>query len=259
MGIMYNLNYKTEMKAIRIFAAAIVAVFAVSCNAQKSNVKVDAELPTSAQVDTASYLLGVNIGSMIKNNNFADDLSELNMSEFKKGMQDFLKAEGNPYSPDFAEQFKIDPNTMSQILNDFIMKRVNYKAALNEAEGKAFLVKNAKRVDVDTTASGLQYTIIAEGAGEKIAPSDTVWVNYKGTLIDGTVFDENENTQFIANRVIKGWTEGLGLLGEGGKAVLYIPAELGYGSRGNQAIMPNSVLIFDVEVLRVGRYVPAEK
>ena len=247
------------MKTIRIFAAALVAAFALSCNAQKSNVKVDVELPTAAEVDSASYLLGVNIGSIIKNNNLADDLKDLNMAEFKKGMQDFIKAEGDPYSPEFAEQFEIDPNTMSQVLNSFIMKRMNYKAAVNEAEGKAFLKKNAKREDVDTTASGLQYTILAEGAGEKITPNDTVWVNYKGSLIDGTVFDQNENTEFVANRVIRGWTEGLGLLGEGGKAVFYIPAELGYGDRGNQAIQPNSVLVFDVEVLKVGRYVPAEK
>ncbi len=247
------------MKAIRIFAASIVAVFAISCNAQKSNVKVDVELPTTAEVDSASYLLGVNFGSIIKNSNLADDFKELNMAEIKKGMQDFINAQGDPYSNEFADQFDIDPRTMGQVLNDYIMKRMDYKAAVNEAEGKAFLVKNAKREDVDTTASGLQYTIIAEGAGEKIAPNDTVWVNYKGSLIDGTVFDQNENTEFVANRVIRGWTEGLGLLGEGGKAVFYIPAELGYGARGNQAIQPNSVLIFDVEVLRVGRYVPAEK
>ena len=248
-----NLNYK-KMKAIRIFAVALVAVFAMACNAQKSSVKVDVELPTSSEVDSASYLLGVNLGSIIKNNNMADDLKDLNISAMKKGMQDFLKAEGTPYNADFGTQFDIDPNLMSRILNEYIMKRMNYKAAVNEAEGKAFLAKNAKRADVDTTASGLQYTIISEGVGEKVAPNDTVIVNYKGTLIDGTVFDQNDSTEFVANRVIKGWTEGLGLLGEGAKATLYIPAELGYGSRGNQAIAPYSVLIFDVEVLKVNRY-----
>ena len=244
------------MKAIRIFAAVLVSVLALSCNAQKSNVKVDVELPTSAEVDSVSYLIGVNFGSFIKQNGFADDLKEINMSELKKGMQDFMKAEGSPYEPNFGAQFDIDPNTMTQVLNGFMMKKQAYKAAVNEAEGKAFLVKNAKREDVDTTASGLQYTIVAEGAGEKIAARDTVWVNYKGYLIDGTVFDQNDSTQFVANRVIRGWTEGLGLLGEGGKATFYIPAELGYGSRGNQAIAPNSVLIFDVEVLKVGRFNP---
>lgn len=250
------------MKAIKIFAAVLVSVLAVSCNAQKSNVAVDVELPSAAEVDSVSYLLGVNIGSILKGNNFAEELNDLNMSEFKKGMQDFFKAEGNPYDPTFGEQFDIDPNTMNTVLQSFIMKKQNYKAAVNAAEGKAFLAKNAKREDVDTTASGLQYTIIAEGAGEKIAPQDTVWVNYKGTLIDGTVFNENnseEGIMFVANRVIRGWTEGLGLVGEGGKLTLYIPSSLAYGERGNQAIAPNSTLIFDVEVLKVGKFTPAEK
>ena len=242
------------MKAIKIFAAALVAVFAISCGSNKSNVKVDAELPSASEVDSVSYLIGINVGSFIKN--FADDINEIDMAQFKKGMNDFLKAEGSPYDPEFGAQFDVDPNQMNQIFNAFVAKKNNYKAAVNAAEGKAFLAKNAKRADVDTTASGLQYTIIAEGAGEKITPMDTVWVNYKGTLIDGTVFDENDSTQFVANRVIRGWTEGLGLLGEGGKATLYIPAELAYGSRGNQAIAPNSTLIFDVEVLKVGKFAP---
>ena len=247
------------MKTIKFFAAAaIVAALAVSCNSSKGP-KVDVEMPTAAEVDSVSYLIGVNFGSFIKGNNFAEDLSELNMAQIKKGMQDFLKAEGSPYDPEFGKQFDIDPNMMSDILNNFIMQRMNYKAAVNAAEGKAFLAKNAKRADVDTTASGLQYTIIAAGAAEKIAPQDTVWVNYKGTLLDGTVFDENndeEGIMFVANRVIRGWTEGLGLVGEGGKMTLYIPAELAYGERGNQAIAPNSTLIFDVEVLKVGKYAP---
>ena len=255
-----NIKYFYYMKAIKIFAAALVATFALSCTTgTKSNVAVDAELPTAAEVDSVSYLIGVNFGSFLKGNNFAEDLNEINMAELKKGMQDFLKAEGSPYDADFGAQFKIDPNKMGQILNGYITKKQNYKAAVNLAEEKAFLAKNAKLENVDTTASGLQYTIISEGAEYKVAPQDTVWVNYKGTLLDGTVFDENDSTQFIANRVIKGWTEGLGLLGEGGKATLYIPSELAYGVRGNRSIEPNSTLIFDVEVLKVGKFVPKEE
>ena len=245
------------MKAIRIFAAAFAATLALSCGT-KSNVAVDVEMPSAAEVDSVSYLIGVNFGSFLKGNNFAEDLSEINMAQMKKGMQDFLKAEGTPYDENFGEQFKIDPNTMSKVLNGFLTKKQNYKAALNRAEEKEFLAKNAKRADVDTTASGLQYTIIAAGADEKINPQDTVWVNYKGTLLDGTVFDQKDSTKFVANRVIRGWTEGLGLLGEGGKATLYIPAELAYGERGNRGIAPNSTLIFDVEVLKVGKFVPKE-
>ena len=246
------------MKAIKFFAAAaLVATLALSCNSQP-DVKVDAELPTAAEIDTVSYLIGVNFGSFLKGNNFAEDLKEINMAEVKKGMEDFLKAEGNPYDPTFGEQFKVNLDRMGDVLNGFISKKQTYKSALNQAKGEAFLAKNALKENVDTTASGLQYTIISEGAEYKVQPQDTVWVNYKGTLLDGTVFDENDSTQFVANRVIKGWTEGLGLLGEGGKATLYIPAELAYGSRGNRTIEPNSTLIFDVEVLKVGQFVPKE-
>ena len=247
------------MKAIKFFAiAACAAALAVSCNSPKGGVAVEAELPTAAEVDSVSYLIGVNFGSFIKGNNFAENLGELNMAELKKGMQDYLKAEGSPYDVDFGDQFKINPNDMGRILNGFISKKQSYKAAQNLAEGKAFLAKNALKENVDTTASGLQYTIIAEGAAEKISSRDTVWVNYKGTLLDGTVFDENDSTRFVANQVIKGWTEGLGLLGEGGKATLYIPSDLAYGERGNRSIEPNSVLVFDVEVLKVGKYVAKE-
>ena len=246
------------MKAFRIFAAALVAAFAISCGSS-NNVKVDVELPSQAEIDSVSYLLGINFGSFIKGNNFAEDLSELNMAEIKKGMADFLAAEGNPYEVEFGKQFKIDLEKMGEILNGYLSKKQAYKAAFNLAKEREFLASNAKKANVDTTASGLQYTIIASGAEEKIAPEDTVWVNYKGTLIDGTVFDENDSTKFIANRVIRGWTEGLGLLGEGGKATLYIPAELAYGERGNRNIEPNSTLIFEVEVLKVGKFVPAQK
>ena len=248
------------MKAIKFFAiAACAALLAVSCNNSGSNVTVDAELPTTAEVDSASYLLGVNFGAFFKSNGFAESLDEINMSELKKGMADFLAAEGTPYDPDFGKQFEIDPNEMQSVLNAFLTKKQSYKAAKNLAEGKAFLAKNALKENVDTTASGLQYTIVAEGADYKITPKDTVWVNYKGTLLDGTVFDENDSTMFVANRVIRGWTEGLGLLGEGGKATLYIPSDLAYGERGNRAIEPNSVLVFDVEVLKVGKFVPKEE
>ena len=246
------------MKALRIFAAAIVAAFAISCGSS-NNVKVDVELPSQAEIDSVSYLIGINFGSFIKGNNFAEDLKDLNMAELKKGMADFLAAEGNPYEVEFGKQFKIDLEKMGEILNNYLSKKQAYKAAYNLAKEREFLAANAKKANVDTTASGLQYTIIASGAEEKIAPEDTVWVNYKGTLLDGTVFDENDSTKFIANRVIRGWTEGLGLLGEGGKATLYIPAELAYGERGNRNIEPNSTLIFDVEVLKVGKFVPAQK
>lgn len=250
------------MKTTRIFAAILVTALAMSC---KSNdgIKVDVELPSSAEVDSVSYLIGVNFGSFLKGNSFCDDLSELNMSQIKKGMQDFLKAEGNMYSPEFGEQFKINPDQMGRILNGYLGKKNEYKAAYNKAAGEKFLAENLAKGEVDTTATGLQYIIHEEGEGARVQPTDTVWVYYSGKTIDGNEFDGNmgaeEPTRFVANRVIKGWTEGLGLLGDGGKATFYIPSDLAYGERGNRGIEPNSVLIFDVEVVRVGRVVSDEK
>ena len=248
------------MKAIKIFAAVLMASMVMSCGTTpKENVKVDVELPSAALVDSVSYLLGVNFGSIIKGNNFAETMDDFNMNELKKGIADFLAAEGQPFDPGFEEQFKINPNQMNEIINGYLTARQEYKAAVNLAKEEAFLAENAKNEGVQTTESGLQYKLVSAGADYKVQPQDTVWVSYKGTLLDGTVFDQNDSTKFIANRVIKGWTEGLGLLGEGGKATLYIPADLAYGERGNRNIAPNSTLIFDVEVLKVGKFVAKEK
>ena len=247
------------MKAIKFFAAALAVAFAVSCNSSAPKVAVDVEMPTAAEIDSVSYLIGVNFGSFIKGNNFAENLSDLDMAQIKKGMEDFLKAEGNPYDPTFGEQFDIDLNKMGEILNGYLTKKMEYKKAVNKAEGAQFLAKNILKENVDSTASGLQYTIIAPGADEKITRQDTIWVNYKGTLLNGEVFDQNDSVQFNLNRVVPGFAEGICLLGEGGKATLYIPADLAYGERGNRNIEPNSTLIFDVEVLKVGKYVPAQE
>lgn len=250
------------MKSTRIFAAVLVAALALSCKSN-SDVKVDVELPTHAEVDSVSYLLGINFGSFLKGNDLCDNLSELNMSELKKGMNDFLKAEGNVYDPEFGKQFKINPEDMGRIINGYLSKKNEYTAAVNKAKGEKFLEENLKNSSVSATESGLQYTIIEEGAEYKVQPNDTVWVFYSGKTIDGKEFDGNmgneEPTQFVANRVIKGWTEGLGLLGEGGKATFFIPSDLAYGERGNRGIEPNSVLVFEVEVQKVGKHQAADE
>ena len=236
-------------------AAAVAAVFAVSC-ANGPKVKVNAERPTQGEIDTVSYLIGVNFGSFIKGNNFASELNELSMADIKRGMEDFIKAEGNPYNPEFAKQFDVNLDEMGQIFDEYLRKKSAYEAAVTEAENKEFFSKNALKADVDTLPSGLQYTIIEEGSSEKIELTDTLLVNYKGTLLDGTVFDENDSTSFPLTNVIKGWQEGLTLVGEGAKVKLYVPANLGYGPRGTGSIKPNSALIFEVEVLKVSKAAP---
>ncbi|MBR3946862.1 MAG: FKBP-type peptidyl-prolyl cis-trans isomerase [Bacteroidales bacterium] len=125
-----------------------------------------------------------------------------------------------------------------------------------KAEGENFLAANAKRPEVKTTESGLQYEVITEGKGQKPSETDVVKVHYKGTLIDGTVFDSSydrgEPAEFPLNGVIKGWTEGLQLMSVGSKYKLYIPYQLGYGERGaGGTIQPYSALIFDVELLEI--------
>ena len=217
-------------------------------------------LPTSSQVDSVSYLLGINFGSFLKGYNFGGDL---NYAEIKKGMLDFVNSTGNQADSNFVKQFKIDPNMMNDLFNEFLEKRNAYTAAVAAAEEQAYFAENAKNPGIVTTESGLQYKIIEAGNDVKPGPEDTVVVRYKGTLKDGTVFDEvpadAEPIELVLNRVIPGWTEGLQLIGEGGKAQLFIPSELGYGDRGAGAIAPNSTLIFDIELFEVHPYVaPAE-
>ena len=249
------------MKALKIFAfAAVAAVMAVSCG--RSEVKVDVELPTTAEIDSVSYLLGVNYGIMFKQQGFAEKLSDIDMAAMKKGMEDALKAELPKGYNDttFAKQFKISPYDMNRIFNGYLKKKSDYKAELNRVKGEKFLADNALKENVDTTETGLQYTIVTEGASEKVAVNDTVTVKYKGTLIDVTVFDEGEIPGHVSGSrgLITGFDEGIRLVGEGGKAIIYIPSELAYGSRGNRGIEPNSVLIFDIEIVKVNKFVPAE-
>ena len=97
-------------------AAAVAAVFAVSC-ANGPKVKVNAERPTQGEIDTVSYLIGVNFGSFIKGNNFASELNELSMADIKRGMEDFIKAEGNPYNPEFAKQFAVNLDEMGMVIS----------------------------------------------------------------------------------------------------------------------------------------------
>jgi FKBP-type peptidyl-prolyl cis-trans isomerase len=122
--------------------------------------------------------------------------------------------------------------------------------------GEKFLAENGKKEGVKTTSSGLQYKILKEGEGRSPKVSDTVVVHYKGTLINGKEFDSSykrgEPATFPLSGVIKGWTEGLLYLREGGKAMLYIPSDLAYGSRGAGAdIGPDETLIFEVELVKI--------
>ena len=124
-------------------------------------------------------------------------------------------------------------------------------------KGEKFLAENKSKEGVKTTASGLQYKITKEGTGKSPAATDRVLVHYEGKLLDGSVFDSSikrgEPIAFPLNRVIPGWTEGLQLIKEGGKAILYIPSALAYGASGTPGgpIGPNETLIFEVELIKI--------
>ncbi len=127
----------------------------------------------------------------------------------------------------------------------------------NKAAGIAFLAENAKKTNVVTTASGLQYEVIKAGTGTATPKAtDTVTVHYKGTTIDGAEFDSSYSrgapTSFPLNRVIAGWTEGVQLMTVGATYRFYIPSQLAYGEQGaGRAIGPNATLIFDVELIKI--------
>ena len=265
------------MKTINLFAASAMLLAAVACSSNKpagngagadstavapvveNVVSAKGLLPSKSEIDTVSYLVGINFGSFIKGYNLGD----LNYNEIKKGINDFINAKGNQTSPDFVKQFKVNPEEMNNILQAFIEKRNAYTAAVNKEAQAKFFDEVKKKAGVQTSPTGLAYLIKEAGNDNKPSEQDTVFVHYKLSLKDGSVIEEVAEDQpsvmLMLNRVIPGWTEGLQLLGEGGKATLYVPAELGYGERGANAIEPNTPLVFDIQLDSVKHYVaPAE-
>jgi FKBP-type peptidyl-prolyl cis-trans isomerase FklB len=196
------------------------------------------------QKDKASYSIGLNVGFTLKRQNL-----DLNSDAFMAGFKDAMSGR----KPLLTEQEVKD--TMMAFEKDMQQKQeaTGQKSA---AEGEKFLAENKTKEGVKTTASGLQYKVIKEGTGAQPKANDTVSVNYRGTLIDGTEFDSSykrgQPTTFPVSGVIKGWTEALQLMKSGSKYQLFIPASLAYGDRGaGRDIAPNSTLIFEVELLDV--------
>jgi len=145
-------------------------------------------------------------------------------------------------------------DTMMAFEKDMQQKQAE-TAQKNVAEADKFLAANKTKEGVKSTESGLQYKVLKEGSGAQPKSSDTVTVNYRGTLIDGTEFDSSykrgQPATFPVGGVIKGWTEALQLMKVGSKLQLFIPANLAYGEQGRPGIPPNSLLIFEVELMDV--------
>lgn len=242
------------MKTIRLFAVSAAVLMAVACGSNASTPKASADslkaakdlMPSKALLDSVSYYLGVNYGQMLKQYDFGD----VDYNLMVKGMKDFVAATGDMQDENFLKQFKLNPEDMNDAINKYLSQREEYTGAVAAAEAKKFFVDNAKKPGVVETESGLQYIIVEPGNDNHPGPQSAVRVHYKGTLLDGTVFDEAKDedpaVDLTLDRVIAGWTEGLQLIGEGGKITLFIPSDLGYGSRAAGIIPANSTLVFDI-------------
>lgn len=202
------------------------------------------------QKEKVGYSIGWDIGNNLKSQGIDADLAFM-----KEGIKDAL----DEAQPRLTLE---ERREVMRVLSDELQKKQTEGngelSAKNKKEGEAFLKQNSKKEGVKTTSSGLQYKVIKKGTGANPSATDKVTVHYSGTLIDGTEFDSSykrgEPATFPLNGVIRGWTEALQLMKEGGKCELYIPSELGYGERGSgRTIGPGAVLIFTVELISVNK------
>jgi FKBP-type peptidyl-prolyl cis-trans isomerase FklB len=201
-------------------------------------------------MDKVSYALGIGIGNQLIHMGG----SELNIDDFAQAIKDVLA--GN--------ELKVKSSDAQRMVEEFLSRQEEKNSRQRAEQGKKhkeagekYLAENAKKDNVVTLPSGLQYQVLKEGNGKKPSAKDSVKCHYEGFLIDGTVFDSSvqrgEPAVFGLQQVIAGWTEGLQLMQEGAKYRFFIPYRLAYGEGGaaGGAIPPYAALIFDVELIQV--------
>ncbi len=190
-----------------------------------------------------SYTIGQQIGQNLKSQGIKVDTNILAAS-----IDEAIAGKEGRLTPEEMQK------VMQEMQNELIEKRKT-EGDENIKKSEKFLEENKAKDGVKVTASGLQYKVVTEGSGAKPKDTDTVEVHYKGTLIDGTEFDSsykrNQTAKFPVRGVIPGWTEGLQMMQKGSKYQFVIPPALAYGERGRPSIPPNSVLIFEVELIDI--------
>jgi FKBP-type peptidyl-prolyl cis-trans isomerase FklB len=224
----------------------ITTLLGVAALASSVSLGVMAEdLKLEDETARINYSLGYQIGGDFKRQGL-----EMNPAAVTKGIEDALSDAAPLMKPEEMQ------GTLTELKRKLVAQqkqKAEEQAAKLLAESKQFLEGNAKQEGVLITESGLQYQIIEPGTGKAPTATDKVTVNYQGTLVDGKEFDSSykrgKPATFKLDGVVKGWTEGLQLIKEGGKIKLFVPPELAYGDRGPLA---NRALIFDVELLSVG-------
>jgi FKBP-type peptidyl-prolyl cis-trans isomerase FklB len=225
---------------------AIIMCMALAASPALAGEKVELKTPK----DKISYAIGLDVGNGLKKNEIDVDADIV-----ARAIKDIL-AGNKPLMTD--DEVKTTITGLQKDLQEKQQERMKALGDKNKKDGEAFLAKNKTKEGVKTLPSGLQYKVITEGKG-KTTPkaSDTVTVQYRGTLIDGTEFDSSykrgQPATFPVSGVIKGWTEALQLMKEGSKWQLVIPSDLAYGASGTQGgpIGPNAVLIFEVELVSI--------
>ena len=227
----------------KVFTATLLVAMCVLVLASCDKKTCDGSQPasiTKSDVDSVSYLMGYSLGMQLKQYN----MGPLSVNQIIKGIQDAGK------------DVEVDYMVFQETVSGFMEKRSMAVAEEMTARSEKMLTAKEQEDGVVKTESGLLYKIIREGEGVKPGATDTVEVNYEGKNLDGKIFDSSyergETTTFPLNGVIAGWTEGLQYVGEGGEIMLWIPAELAYGTRGAGAdISPNEALTFKVELVSV--------
>jgi FKBP-type peptidyl-prolyl cis-trans isomerase len=219
----------------KLLTFGLVLLFAGSTLSVKSQEEMTKE-------QKISYAIGANLGTQV-----AQDGIELNLDALTQGVRDAMAGQNKFTDEQMQEAF--------MMLQQEMQAKKNSAIAVEKEKGRIFLEENKKNPDVKVTPSGLQYKVITMGTGEKPAATNTVTVKYKGTLLDGTVFDSTEKQggepiQFPLNGVIPGWTEGVQLMPTGSKFIFYIPSDLAYGDRGAGPQIPGgATLIFEIELI----------
>jgi FKBP-type peptidyl-prolyl cis-trans isomerase len=241
-------SLKTTFSTLLLLTCTLLAVG--QTKARKTPVKKKSITTNKAAItsspknalDSASYAFGMAMATSLKGNG----LKAVNYDFLMKGLKD----EFNGKTP------LISKERSQEVISKAFANVNRSKYTANISEGATFLENNKKIDGVITTPSGLQYMVIKEGKGSKPLETDTVLVNYKGTLLNGKQFDSsyerNEPLSLELNHVIPGWTEGMQLMQKGAKYRFFIPYQLAYGERGaGQDIPPYSTLIFEIELLKI--------
>ncbi|HQV39713.1 MAG: FKBP-type peptidyl-prolyl cis-trans isomerase [Flavobacteriales bacterium] len=236
---------------LKLSLFTVLAVLLSACGNQATGQK-EHTVELKSTRDSVSYGIGSDVGHNLQMNLKQSGLDSLNMDALFSGMRDAM---------DSTERISTDK--VKAIVQAYMMEAQKTVMAKQQAEadaslaaGKAFLAENGKKPGVTTTASGLQYEVLQMGKGPKPVATDSVTVNYKGTLLNGKEFDSSykhgQPATFSLQDVVPGWAEAVELMPVGSRFKVYIPSELGWGERGaGQDIPGNNVVVFELELLSI--------